>query len=69
MTYRTLTITSLIAWPTVFTLQNFKLNRPNVSNTEASFLDLLLSISCGFVKTKIYDNRDHFDFDIVSFHF
>ena len=32
------------------------LNKANVSDTEASFLDLRLSISDGFVKTKIYDN-------------
>ena len=30
-------------------------NKANVSDTEASFLDLHLSISDGFVKTKIYD--------------
>ena len=34
-----------------------------------SFLDLHLSISDGFVKTKIYDKRDDFDFDIVNFPF
>ena len=38
-----------------------------MSDTEASFLDLHLSISDGFVKTKIYDKRDEFDFDIVNF--
>ena len=32
-------------------------------------MDLLLSISDGFVKTKIYDKRDVFDFDIVNFPF
>ena len=32
-------------------------NKANVSDTEASFLDLHLSISDGFVKTKIYDKR------------
>ena len=32
-------------------------------------MDLLLSISDGFVKTKIYDKRDDFDFDIVNFPF
>ena len=37
------------------------------SNSEASFLDLHLSISDGFVTTKIYDKRDDFDFDIVNF--
>ena len=44
-----------------------QLNRANVPDTEASCLDLLLSISDGFVKTKIYDKRD--DFDIVNFPF
>ena len=46
-----------------------QLNKVNVSDTEASFSDLLLSISDGFVKTKIYDKRDDFDFDIVNFSF
>ena len=32
-------------------------------------MDLHLSISEGFVKTKIYDKLDDFDFDIVSFPF
>ena len=32
-----------------------QLDKTNVSDTEASFLDLHLSISDGFVKTKIYD--------------
>ena len=46
-----------------------QLNKANVSDVEASFLDLLLSLSDGFVKTKIYDKRDDFDFDIVNFPF
>ena len=46
-----------------------QLNKANVSDPEASFLDLHLSISDGFVKTKIYDKRDDFDFDIVNFPF
>ena len=46
-----------------------KLNKANVSDAEASLLDLHLSISDGFVKTKIYDKRDDFDFDIVNFPF
>ena len=46
-----------------------QLNKANVSDVEASFLDLHLSISDGFVKTKIYDKRDDFDFDIVNFPF
>ena len=40
-----------------------------MSDTEASFSDLHLSISYGFVKTKIYDKRDDFDFDIMTFPF
>ena len=35
-----------------------QLNKANVSDTEALFLDLHLSISDGFAKTKIYDKRD-----------
>ena len=46
-----------------------QLNKANVSDTEASFLDLHYSISDGFVKTKIYDKRDDFDFDIVNLRF
>ena len=46
-----------------------QLNKANVSDSEASFLDLHLSISDGFVKTKIYDKRDDFDFDILNFPF
>ena len=46
-----------------------QLNKANVSDTETSFLDLHLSISDGFVKTKIYDKRDDFDFNIVNFQF
>ena len=43
-----------------------QLNKINVSDTEASFLDLHLhvSISYGFVKTKIYDKQDDFDLDL-----
>ena len=46
-----------------------QLNKANVSDAEASFLELHLSISDGFVKTKIYDKRDDFDFDNVTFSF
>ena len=46
-----------------------QLNKGNVSVTEALFLDLHLSTSNGFVKTKIYYKRDDFDFDIVNFQF
>ena len=46
-----------------------QLNKANVSDTEAPFLDLYLSISDGYVKTKIYEKRDDFDLDIVNFPF
>ena len=46
-----------------------QLNKSNTSDTEAPFLDLHLSISNGFVSSKIYDKRDDFDFDIVNFPF
>ena len=46
-----------------------QLNKANVSDTEASSLVLHLSISDGFVMTKIVDKRDDFDFDIVNFPF
>ena len=42
-------------------------NKDNTSDTEASFLDLHLSISNGFVSSNIYDKRDAFNFDIVNF--
>ena len=45
------------------------LNEANTSDTEAPFLDLHLSISNDFVSSKIYDERDDFDFDIVNFPF
>ena len=46
-----------------------QLNKANTADTEAPFLDLHLSISNGFVSSKIYDKRDDFDFDIVNFPF
>ena len=41
----------------------------NTSDTQVPFLDLHLSISIGFVSSKMYDKRDDFDFDIVNFPF
>ena len=38
-----------------------QLSKANSSDTEAPFLDLILSISNGTVSTKIYDKRDDFD--------
>ena len=46
-----------------------QLNKANNKDTEAPFLDLHLSISNGFVSSKMYDKRDDFDFDIVNFPF
>ena len=46
-----------------------QLNKPNISDTEAPFFDLHLSISNGFVSSKNYDKCDDFDFDIVNFPF
>ena len=43
-----------------------QLNKAKTSDTEAPFLDLHLSISNGFVSSKICDKRDDFDFDIVK---
>ena len=42
-----------------------QLNKANSSDTEASFLDLDLSISNGTVSTKRFDKREDFDFDII----
>ena len=44
-----------------------QLNKANTSDTEPPFLDLHLSISNGFVSSKIYGKRDDFDFDLVGF--
>ena len=46
-----------------------QLNKANISDTEAPFLDLHLSVANGFVSSKIYDKRNDFDFDIVNFPF
>ena len=46
-----------------------QLNKANVSDTEASFWEIHLFISDGFVKIKMYDKRDYFDFDNVNFPF
>ena len=43
------------------------LDKANSSDTEAPFLDFHLTVSDGFVSSKIYDKRD--DFDIVNFPF
>ena len=48
---------------------DLQLNKVNTSDTEASLLDLHLSISNDIVSTKIYDKRDDFDLEIVNFPF
>ena len=45
-----------------------QLNKANRSDTEVPFLDFHLTISDGFVSSKIYGKRDDFDFDIVIDH-
>ena len=42
-----------------------QLNKANVSDTDAAFLDLHLSISNDIVSTKIYDKCDDFYGDLV----
>ena len=44
-------------------LSELQLNKANTSDTEAPSLNLHLSISNGFVSSKIYDKHDDFDFD------
>ena len=39
-----------------------QLNKANTSDTEAPFLDLHLSISNGYISSKIYDKRDDLNF-------
>ena len=43
-----------------------QLNKPNTSDTEATFLGLHLSISNDIVSTKMNDKCDGFDFEIVN---
>ena len=44
-----------------------QLYKANTSDPDVPFLDL--SISKGFLSSKIYDKRDDFDLDIVKFPF
>ena len=44
-----------------------QLNKANASDTKALFLDLHLSISNGFVSSKINIKRHDFYYDIVNF--
>ena len=51
-------------YPTVL-----QLNKANIFDTEAPFLDLNMSITNGIVSSKIYDKQDDFYFEIVNFPF
>jgi hypothetical protein len=44
-----------------------KLNKTNSSDVITSFLDLNISIINNTIVTKIYDERDDFDFNIVNY--
>ena len=46
-----------------------QLNKTSTSDTEATFLDLHLSISNHIVSSKIYDKRDDFDLKLSISHF
>ena len=46
-----------------------QLYKSNTSVKEAASFDLTLSISNDIVSTKIYDKRDHFDFESANFLF
>ena len=46
-----------------------QLNKANISDTDAPFLDLHLSVANGFVSSTNYDKPHDFDFDIVIFPF
>ena len=47
--------------------EEFQLNKANVSDTEASFVDLFLSTAYDTIPTKTYDKLYDFGFDIVNF--
>ena len=44
-----------------------QVNKANAPETKSPFSDLHLSISNGFVSTKIYDKCDYLNFDKVNF--
>ena len=71
MTIKRISVLNLchVLKPFVKSTPELQLNKANTSDTEAPFLDLHLSISNGFVSSKIYDERDDFDFGIVNFQF
>ena len=44
-----------------------QLNKANSSDTEAPFLDLIVSKTNDIVSSKTYDKRDDFNFEIIHF--
>ena len=68
MTCKILIIPILTVWSNKYPSE-LQLNKANLSDTEAPFLDLHLTISDGFISSKIHDKRDDFDFYIVNFPF
>ena len=68
MSPRTSSIVQIIFFNQIYPPE-LQLNKANISDTEAPFLDLHLSVANGFVSSKIYDKRDDFNFDIVNFPF
>ena len=62
-------IFTLNRWFTEYIPAELQLNKANASDTEATFLDLTVSIHNDTVSKKIYDKRDDVDFDIVNFPF
>ena len=67
--FLTLTILILKEWSTKFIHLNCNLIKLILQIPRPPFLDLHLSISNGFVSSKIYDKRDDFDIEIVNFPF
>ena len=45
--------------------EELQLNKENVDDTEANFLDLHIKIDNGVFTTMLYDKRDNFGFDIT----
>ena len=50
-------------------LTELELNKENISNSCASFLDLYIYIENGEFHTRLFDKRDNFGFDIVRMPF
>ena len=47
--------------------KELQLNKANISDNSAAFLDLNLEINHGYITTKIYDKRDDFNFTITNY--